>query len=545
MRYGWLLFLFFLSCKSKTSVDNIIHNAIVYTVDSLFSVEQALAVKEGKIVATGSNADILNNYTAGTITDAGGKSIYPGFIDGHGHFYGYAMALNSVDLIGAISWEECLQRISAFVSRRSIEPGEWITGRGWDQNDWNIKEFPDSKKLDSLFPQNPVYLSRIDGHAAIASQAALSIAEIKAGEKITGGLIEVNNGRLTGILIDNAMGRVAGMIPSADRVSAEDNFLEAQENCFAAGLTGITECGLSRQRAAWLDSLQQAGRLKMKMTIMLSEDPVDYLPGTVYKTSRMHIAGFKLMADGALGSRGACLLHPYSDKPDWKGFLLGTEAYYREALSKIFDSPFQACTHAIGDSANRFILDTYAGLLKGSNDRRWRIEHAQVVAPEDFKKFGDNSVIPSVQSTHATSDMYWAEERLGPERVKGAYAFKKLAEQNGWLILGTDFPVEDISPFKTFYASVARKDAKGYPATGFQVDNALTKEETLRGMTIWAAKGSFEEKEKGSLEKGKWADFIITDTDIMTCPPEQVLQTKVLATYINGEKVYEAADASK
>ncbi len=537
MKYLFLLLVLF-SCKQKPSVDLIIHNAHVYTVDSVFEVMEALAVKNGKIVETGTNQNILARYRATTETDAGGLFIYPGFIDGHAHFYGYATGLNNVDLTGTKSWEQCVERIMAFAAKRALEPGEWITGKGWDQNDWAVKSFPNSGKLDSLFPQNPVYVTRIDGHAAIASRSALAAAEVKPGEKIVGGLFEVKDNQLTGILIDNAMGRVAGMIPSTDIAYLEESFLEAQKNCFSVGLTGITECGLSKKRTDWLDSLQKVKKLKIKLTVMLSDEPAEYLPNSIYKTDRLHIAGFKIMGDGALGSRGACLLHPYTDQPNWRGFLLGEKSYYEDVLTRIYNSPFQACTHAIGDSANRLVLDISGSLLQKDNDRRWRIEHAQVVAPEDFKKFGDYNIIPSVQSTHATSDMYWAEQRLGVERLKGAYAFNDLLQQNGWLVLGTDFPVEDISPFKTFYAAVVRKDEEGFPAGGFQMGNALTKEQTLRGMTIWAAKGTFEENEKGSLEKGKWADFIITDTDLMNCTPPQILQTKVLATYINGEKVF-------
>lgn len=537
MKYLFLLLVLF-SCKQKPSVDLIIHNARVYTVDSVFEVMEALAVKNGKIVETGTNQNILARYRATTETDAGGLFIYPGFIDGHAHFYGYATGLNNVDLTGTKSWEQCVERIMAFAAKRALEPGEWITGKGWDQNDWAVKSFPNSGKLDSLFPQNPVYVTRIDGHAAIASRSALAAAEVKPGEKIVGGLFEVKDNQLTGILIDNAMGRVAGMIPSTDIAYLEESFLEAQKNCFSVGLTGITECGLSKKRTDWLDSLQKVKKLKIKLTVMLSDEPAEYLPNSIYKTDRLHIAGFKIMGDGALGSRGACLLHPYTDQPNWRGFLLGEKSYYEDVLTRIYNSPFQACTHAIGDSANRLVLDISGSLLQKDNDRRWRIEHAQVVAPEDFKKFGDYNIIPSVQSTHATSDMYWAEQRLGVERLKGAYAFNDLLQQNGWLVLGTDFPVEDISPFKTFYAAVVRKDEEGFPAGGFQMGNALTKEQTLRGMTIWAAKGTFEENEKGSLEKGKWADFIITDTDLMNCTPPQILQTKVLATYINGEKVF-------
>ena len=257
------------------------------------------------------------------------------------------------------------------------------------------------------------------------------------------------------------------------------------------------------------------------------------------KTDRLHVCAFKVYADGALGSRGACLLQPYSDRPGWYGFLLSSKEHYDSVANIVSQMGWQMCTHAIGDSGNRRTLNIYSKYLKGKNDLRWRIEHVQVVNQNDFKLFGEYNIIPSVQPTHATSDMYWAADRLGNERVKGAYAYKQLLQQNGWIPLGTDFPVEDISPFKTFYAAVVRKDAKGWPDSGYQMENALTREETLRGMTIWAAKANFEENEKGSLEKGKFADFVILDDDLMKEVPEKLLHVKVWKTFVGGEKVYE------
>ncbi|HEY1870106.1 MAG TPA: amidohydrolase family protein, partial [Chitinophagaceae bacterium] len=288
--------------------------------------------------------------------------------------------------------------------------------------------------------------------------------------------------------------------------------------------------------------LQKTGDLKMKVYAMLSDAKDNYdfaFQHGKINNDRLHVCAFKVYADGALGSRGACLLQPYSDKPGWSGFLLSSQQHFDSVAKIIYDHDWQMCTHAIGDSGNRTMLKIYAKYLKGKNDRRWRIEHAQVINENDFKFFGDNNIIPSVQPTHATSDMYWAADRLGPERIKGAYAYKQLLDENGWIPLGTDFPVEDISPLKTFYAAVVRKDAKGWPANGFQMENALTREEALRGMTIWAAKANFEENEKGSLEKGKVADFIILDNDLMKEAPEKLLQVKVLKTFVNGEKVYE------
>jgi predicted amidohydrolase YtcJ len=291
-----------------------------------------------------------------------------------------------------------------------------------------------------------------------------------------------------------------------------------------------------------MKAMQASGDLKMKLYVMLSDSKAnyDYLEKNgIIKTDRLNIRSIKVYADGALGSRGACLLQPYSDKPGWSGFLLSSQAHFDSVANYIYKKGWQMCTHAIGDSGNRTMLNIYAKYLKGKNDLRWRVEHAQVINQNDFNLFGANSIIPSVQPTHATSDMYWAGDRLGAERVKGAYAFKQLLNQNGWIPLGTDFPVEDISTFKTFYAAVVRKDAKGWPDGGYQMENVLTREEALRSMTIWAAKANFEEKEKGSLEKGKFADFVILDADIMKEAPEKLLDVKVWKTFLGGEKVYE------
>jgi predicted amidohydrolase YtcJ len=290
-----------------------------------------------------------------------------------------------------------------------------------------------------------------------------------------------------------------------------------------------------------IDALQKENKLQMRMYIMLSDDKENYdryLQKGPYKTDKLFVHGFKVYADGALGRRGACLLQPYSDKPGWHGFLLSNKSHYDSVAALLINTDFQMCTHAIGDSGNRVILDVYNKYLKGKNDKRWRIEHAQVINQNDFDLFGKASIIPSVQPTHATSDMYWAEERLGVERLKGAYAYKQLLQQNGWIPLGTDFPVEDISPFKTFLAAVFRRDAKGFPTNGFQMKNALTREEAIRGMTIWAAKADFLENEIGSIEAGMKADFIMLDKDLTKVSEQNILNTKVVATYSEGVKVY-------
>ena len=530
------------SCSQTQKVDLLIYNAKIYTVDSAFHIAEAIAVEDGKILDIGASKDLTARYFSDNKINAAGKFIFPGFIDAHAHFYRYGLGLQEVNLVGTESWDEIISRVQAFASEKKIASGNWIIGRGWDQNDWPVKEFPTKEKLDQAFPNNPVLLTRIDGHAVIANTKALELAGIKPGQKINGGAIEVKNGQLTGILIDNATDLLGSSIPAPTPEMVAASLQDGQAKCFAVGLTTVDDCGIDYRQALFMDSLQKKDVLKMRVYAMLSDAPqnYDYLfsKGPI-KTDKMNVRSFKVYADGALGSRGACLLQPYSDRPDWSGFLLSSPQHFDSVAAIIYQHDFQMCTHAIGDSGNRTILQVYAKYLKGKNDRRWRIEHAQVVNKNDFHLFGDYSIIPSVQPTHATSDMYWAKDRLGSERVKGAYAYRQLLKENGWIPLGTDFPVEDISPFKTFYAAVFRIDEKAYPKGGYQMENALEREDALRGMTIWAARSNFEEKEKGSLEKGKLADFIILDKNLMTIDAKEVLKTAVLATYIGGEKVFE------
>lgn len=540
------ILIFCMSCSdNRHHIDLLITNGKVYTCDSVFTITEAIAIDKGKIVETGSTADLEKKYKATETINAQKKSIYPGFIDAHAHFLNYGLTLQEADLVGTKSWKEVVDKTKAYANSYK---GDWIIGRGWDQNDWKNTEFPDNKLLNELFPDRPVLLGRIDGHAAIANQKALEMAGIKAGDTLAGGKIEVKDSVLTGILIDNAISLVYSKVPAPSKEMMEKGLLDAQKNCFAQGLTSLHDCGLSHEAAELIDKLQKDGKLKMKMYVMLSDDSANYQwlfdKGTI-RTDRLHIQGFKVYADGALGSRGACLLQPYADAPGWYGFLLSSQKHFDSVAKIIYEHGFQMCTHAIGDSGNRVMLKTYAKYLKGKNDRRWRIEHAQVINQNDFHFFADYNIIPSVQPTHATSDMYWAEKRLGPERVKYAYANKTLMQQNGWIPLGTDFPVEDISPFKTFYAAVFRQDASGFPQGGFEMENALSRKEALMGMTLWAAKAAFEEKEKGSIEKGKDADIIMLDRDLMEDPENLILETRVLITISNGEKVYEVTNYPK
>ncbi|HYC40050.1 MAG TPA: amidohydrolase [Chitinophagaceae bacterium] len=533
------LVFFITGCSQKKRVDLLVHNATIYTVDSSFSVAEAMAVDNGKIVAIGKLADLENDYRPKERLDGEGGFIYPGFIDAHSHFASYGTSLRRVNLVGTKSWEEVLQRTRNFAST----PADgWLLGGGWDQNDWAVKEFPTNDELNRSFPDRPVVLTRIDGHAAIANQKALDFAGVRAGQEITGGEIVVKDGKLTGVLIDNAVDLVSARIPAANEEEFRSALHAAERNCLAVGLTTVSDCGLGHQSVDRIRKLHEAGQLNMRMYVMLSDEPSNYqylAKNGIIKTDRLTVRSIKLYADGALGSRGACLLAPYSDQPGKTGFLLSPQSHFDSMAAYIKQQGWQMCTHAIGDSGNRVVLDVYGKHLGGKNDLRWRIEHAQVVSPQDFALFGKYNVIPSVQPTHATSDMYWAADRLGSERVKHAYALNQLLNQNGWIALGTDFPVEDISPLKTFFAAVVRRDTAGFPPGGYQMENALSREEALRGITIWAAKAHFEEKEKGSLEKEKWADFVVLDQDLMRAPEEALLNIRVKKTFIAGKKLYE------
>lgn len=316
----------------------------------------------------------------------------------------------------------------------------------------------------------------------------------------------------------------------------------AEAKCFAVGLTSVQDAGLEKDVVDMIDKMQQEGALKMRIYAILTPSEANlnsYLMKGTYSTDYLTVRSVKLYADGALGSRGARMIEAYSDDSGNIGLFMYEPAYYSKVCELALKHGFQVNTHAIGDMGNRFVLDLYSNFLKGKNDYRWRIEHAQVIHPDDFQKFKEFSIIPSVQPTHATSDMYWAENRVGPERIKGAYAYKELLSQNGWLPMGTDFPVENINPLYTFYAAVARKDLQGKPEEGFQSENALSREEAIRGMTIWAAKSAFEDNIKGSIEAGKFADFVILETDIMTEEIIKIPSTKVASTYLNGIKVFE------
>ncbi|MBL4578608.1 MAG: amidohydrolase [Flavobacteriales bacterium] len=524
-------------CTMKNKVDLIVRNAKIYTVDETFSIAEAMAIKDGKILAIGETNDVLNYYTAEQIIDVRAKTIYPGFIDAHCHFVGYGLSLRQVNLTGTHSFEEVLNRVEEYAAQSE----GWITGRGWDQNDWAVKEFPTRSELDALFPDRPVLIRRIDGHAALANNAALELAKVTTETTIPGGNIVVADGELTGLLIDNAIGLVQKIIPDPTKEDYIEAIKSAEKNCLAVGLTTVDDAGLDLDLVELIDHMHEKQTLKMKVYVMLNPNDQNFghfgEMGPTVK-DRLTVRSFKFYIDGALGSRGAALKKPYHDDPENTGLLLNTMYRLEEKARIIYEMGFQMNTHCIGDSGNKLILDLYGKILGGANDHRWRIEHAQVVDVHDMHLFGKYNVIPSVQPTHCTSDMYWAEDRIGKERLKGAYAYKELLEQNGMIAGGSDFPIEGINPLLGFFAAVERRDLEGYPEGGYEMSNAITREQALRSMTIWAAISNFEEKRKGSLVVGKDADFVVLDRDIISGDLEAIDKVRVLNTFINGEEVY-------
>ena len=543
MKYSLKIILSILILNSffgcKKNVDLIIYNANVYTVDNDFSNVNAIAIKDGLFYDVGENT-ILNKYNFKNSIDLNGSTVLPGLIDAHCHFYGLGLNQQVIDLVGTKSFEEILEKL------KSNSNNTVIKGRGWDQNDWDNKQFPNKTQLDVLFPNVPVVLERIDGHAYLVNQKALDMAKITSQTKEIAGTIVKVKGKLTGILIDGPMGLVDDVLPELSNSEKEQALLDAQKICFANGLTTVDDAGLSKETIFLIDKLQKENILKMRVYAMISNSKsnLDYfLNKGAIKTPLLNVSSVKIYGDGALGSRGATLKHPYHDDKKNYGKLITNPEELKNLATKIANANFQMNTHAIGDSTVKLLLNTYSKVLENKKDPRWRIEHSQIIDLNDMNGF-NSKILPSVQPTHATSDMYWAEDRVGSSRINGAYAYKTLLNKSKVIGLGTDFPVEKVNPFHTFYAAVSRKDLTGYPEKGFQIQNALSREETLKGMTIWAAYLNFEENEKGSIEKGKFADFIIIDRDIMKVKENETPNTKVLKTYLSGELVYNSKGKS-
>ncbi len=525
--------------------DLLLYNAHIYTVDDTFSTCEAIAIDQGKIIATGSNADLCSQFEAKRQCDLQGKFVYPGFYDAHCHLISYAPMLEQVKLADATSWEEVLDRVE--LHHQQYPEQKAIIGIGWNQTKWADKSMPNGKQLSQRFPHIPILLIRIDYHAAVANNKALELAGVHAQSKIAGGEVVVEQGKATGLLLETAIAAVWLHFPSPSRDKWQYLLQQAEKDCLQYGLTTLGEAKIGQFHIHLIDEMQQQGALKIRFNCMVhaeeAERAIFFQQGPIYK-DRLRVHTMKYFADGALGSRGAWLLAPYSDDPATCGIAIHQQEDLLTQARLCDQYGFQMATHAIGDAANKQMLDIYGAVLGGKNNKRWRIEHAQILDPNDLVRFAKYSITPSIQATHATSDMYWVQDRLGAARTKHAYRFQSLLQQNGYVAAGSDFPIEQINPLLGFYAAIARRDIQGYPEAGFQMEEALSREEALRAMTSWAAYANFEEAERGSLEVGKVADMVVLDRDIMEGEALDVTKARVMATYVGGEEVWTTDDGT-
>tara|TARA_A100001015_G_scaffold8532_1_gene10441 strand:- start:1192 stop:2814 length:1623 start_codon:yes stop_codon:yes gene_type:complete len=528
-----LILIFLTSCDEQA--DLIVYNAVIFTSNHQSPSATAFAVKDGKFIYVGDDS-VMSEFSSSNIVNAEGLPIYPGFIDSHAHFYGLGFSNAQVDLKGTDSLEEIVEKVIEF---DKVNNKKFIIGRGWDQNDWEVKSLPVNNLLNQAFPDKAVILGRIDGHAYLVNDYALNLAGINNSSKIEGGEFIKSNGKLTGVLIDNSMQLINNIIPEPTKDESIKALLSAQDMAFEHGLTTVSEAGISKEQIELIDSLQNSGILKIKIYAMIDNGPdVDYyISQGPYKTDRLNVRSVKVYVDGALGSRGASMINEYSDRKGYFGIIRTPIDSIKSLAFKLAGTGFQMNTHAIGDNANRIVLNAYRDALFNYRDPRWRIEHAQVVNEDDIELF-NQKIIPSVQPTHATSDMYWLYDRIGKERAKHAYAYQELFEKSKVIAFGTDFPVEDINPIMTFYSATVRKDKDGYPEDGFQTENIMNRADALLAMTIFGAYANFEEEEKGSIELGKDADFIILDNDILRSSEARIPNTNIVATFINGELVF-------
>ena len=527
-------------------------NGTVYTVNDRQPRAEAVAIDGDRIVGVGTNEEILRRFTADRVIDLRGRAMYPGFIDSHAHLEGLGASIKEVDLTGAESPEEAASLVAAAV--RSTVPGGWIRGRGWDQTRWHGKNLPTHGVLDRASPDAPVFLLRVDGHAVWVNRKAMTLAGITRTTPDTPGgrIVRDTRGEATGVFVDNAILPLEAVLPSPTTEERMDALKKAADVCLANGLTEVHDMGVDSAGIDMTRQLITAGRIQLRMVIAV--DGMSASTWEMYRKSgpvindcggRLTIRGVKFYADGALGSRGAALLEPYDDDPGNRGLTLVSQADLLKAAREALSSGFQMCTHAIGDRANAIVLDVYAEALKsdpaGHGDRRWRIEHAQVLSATDIPRFAQLGILPMMQPTHATSDMRWAEARLGPKRILGAYAWRSLLDHGSIIPGGSDFPVESPNPLLGFYAAITRQDRNGKPAGGWFPEQCMTRSEALKSFTLWGAYAGFQEKDKGSIEPGKWADMVVLSKDIMTVEPREILDTSVEMTMIGGSIVYTPA----
>jgi predicted amidohydrolase YtcJ/DNA-binding transcriptional ArsR family regulator len=532
---------------TNAPADLIVTGAHIYTVDDSRPAAQAFAVRNGVFTFVGSASEAMALRGPNTrVVDMKGATIVPGLADAHGHLSGLGEFLRDADLVGSLSYEEAIARTVKHAGKPA--KGEWVIGRGWDQNRWASKQFPTSDALTRAFPDNPAMLERVDGHALLANARAMQEAGITAATKDPEGgrIIRDASGNPTGVFVDNAKGLIMRAIPSDTPAQIERSMAAALAECYRWGLVAVHDPGESRRTIDVMESMAKKGAFDLRGYILISDDSADIAhyytlgPRSALYGGHLWVRAIKLYADGALGSRGAALLSPYSDDPGNSGLLVSTEPHLQAVATAALRNGFQVATHAIGDRGNRNVLDAYEAALKAvpTANHRFRVEHAQIIDPADIPRFAQLGVIPSMQASHQTSDMRWAEDRLGPSRIHGAYAWRSLLNTGVIVPNGTDFPVEHVNPLITFHSAVTREDATGWPNGGWYPEQRMTRDEALRSMTIWPAYAGFQEHLMGSITPGKYADFTVLDRDIMTVPDSDILGTSVVATYIGGKSVY-------
>ena len=544
---------------AQSSADLVLTNGHIYTVDNARPVVTALAVRAGRVLFVGSDAEARALATSSTtVIDLNGATVVPGLTDAHAHLLGLGTTLQRVNLAGSTSYDEVIARVRAWA--KNVQPGQWILGRGWDQNRWPTKEFPTHDALSRAFPNNPVVLTRIDGHALLANARAIVLAHVAPStpDPSGGRIIRTASGAPSGVFIDNAESLITRAIPANTRADKRRATLAAIAEANRWGLTGVHDPGEDAETIGVFEDLAREGNYNLRNYVMLS-DPGEpgssaaqrnpYIqrgPQNALYDGHLWIRAIKLYADGALGSRGAALLAPYSDEPTNSGLLVSRPEHIRAWADWALRRGFQINVHAIGDRGNRIVLDAFDSALRRfpRADHRFRIEHAQVLSQQDIPRFAQLGVIPSMQATHQTSDMRWAEDRVGPQRIRGAYAWRSLLNTGVIIPNGTDFPVEEVNPLLTFHAAVTRQDPTNWPAGGWYPEQKMTREEALQSMTIWPAFAGFQESVLGSLTPGKYADFTVLDKDIMRVPDTEILGTRVISTWIGGKRVYDASGAA-
>ncbi len=533
----------------QAPADLIVTNARIYTVDDSRPVVEAFAVRGGRVAFVGNARGALSLKGPQTrVLDLGGRTVIPGMVDAHGHVAGLGSSLAIVDLTGASSYDEIVARMAA--KAKTVAPGVWVTGRGWDQNRWADTRFPTHEKLSAAVPDNPVLLERVDGHASLANKKAMEIAGISTMTKDpAGGRIErLADGSPSGVFVDNAQGIMQRAVPRPSREELKREVVNAIAETQRWGLTGVHDAGEGQGVLDIYEELGRAGELNSRIYAMISDDSAAVArafargPQSALYGGTLWIRSIKLYADGAMGSRGAALLEPYSDDPGNTGLLISTQAHLQDVATRALRAGFQVCIHAIGDRGNRVALDAYEAALAAvpTADHRFRIEHAQNLHYADIPRFAKLGVIPSMQASHQSSDMYWVGTRLGASRLVEAYPWRSLLNTGIVIPNGSDFPVERVNPLISFHAAVSRQDANNYPPGGWQPEQVMTRDEALKSMTIWPAFAAFQEHDLGSLTPGKYADFVVLDQDIMRAPVETILATRVLSTWVGGKMVYEA-----